>query len=253
MQVEPELSSPPPLESSADVRLAELEQTLRAWAEVVPAAEGDPQKFRDYVEAVQREAKTLRDSVAEARKRESELVHRLTQKQKDRYSAELLLKQAEDDEKALRLKSTYMDQMMNENFKYLQSEVARLQKQLETAKEDLNATIFSTDSIGGRALIARCKKLQEQNELLAYQAQEAKLKIDEHETALKEEFSGAHEILCANERNAENVMAQLMSEQDKLRQLESELAQHRSNAGDAPQQMHGSGSANATGTARMEE
>jgi chromosome segregation ATPase len=61
-----------------------------------------------------------------------------------------------------------MDPLVNRNFTLLQEKVTGLEKKLQTAHEDLQAVQFDPNntSFAGKQLIARCRRLKEENEEL---------------------------------------------------------------------------------------
>lgn len=53
---------------------------------------------------------------------------------------------------------------MNENYRLVKEQLGVLEKKLLEAQQDLLANEFSTQSATGRQLMAKCKRLQEENE-----------------------------------------------------------------------------------------
>jgi len=122
------------------------------------------------------ENRTLRESLKEAKKREAELVNRLTQKEKDIHSLETTIKDLKEssNKKSLRMRTTFMDPLINENYRLLRNELSACKKQLQTAQDDLKATVFNPNSIIGHQLIAKCRKLQDENEEFGRKLSEGK-------------------------------------------------------------------------------
>jgi len=54
----------------------------------------------------------------------------------------------------------FLAQLVNENFRLLYQELAQCKKQLQTTEDGLKATSFSSQTIVGRQLMAKCRKLQ---------------------------------------------------------------------------------------------
>lgn len=122
------------------------------------------------------ENRTLRESLKEAKKREAELVNRLTQKEKDIHSLETTIKDLKEssNKKSLRMRTTFMDPLINENYRLLRNELSACKKQLQTAQDDMKATVFNPNSIIGHQLIAKCRKLQDENEEFGRKLSEGK-------------------------------------------------------------------------------
>ena len=125
------------------------------------AAEGGAQEL-------QRANAELREQLKEAKKRESELVVRLTRKERDIFNLEAYIKELMEssEKKMLQMRTTFMDPLVNENFQRLQDQIAEYEKKLVTAQEDLKAVQFdaNNNSYMGKQLIAKCRRLQEENE-----------------------------------------------------------------------------------------
>ncbi len=73
--------------------------------------EADPAKLKSAIDKAMSENRALRDASREAKKRESELVIRLTQKEKDIYNLESSMKDMheESEARAMQLRTTYLD------------------------------------------------------------------------------------------------------------------------------------------------
>jgi len=115
-------------------------------------------------------------------------VNRLAQREKDQDGFEAYLRHLSDEneESLKKLRATWMDPLINDNFRYLLSEVASLEKKLQQAQADLLVNTFNPNSVTGKQLIAKCKRLQEENEALGRQLEAGKQELEQQNALLKD-------------------------------------------------------------------
>ncbi len=74
---------------------------------------------------------------------------------------------------------------MNDAFTALQERVKDLEKKLRTATEDLKAVQFTPQTLAGRQLISKCRRLQEENEEFGRQLSDGRLQRLEADLTLQ--------------------------------------------------------------------
>lgn len=173
------------------------------------------EELKEALEQSKQEQKKTNDLVQETKKRESELVIRLTQKEKDIYNLESLVKLLKDREekRAVQMRTTYMDPLVNENFLYLQERVTDLEKQLTQKQDELQALSFDPKSEFhqlGQALYVKCKKLQNEN--------------DDYGRLLRESKRGRQTVQLAQEKKVIQELEMALSESHEfVMDLDTEL------------------------------
>ena len=89
----------------------------------------------------------MQREVAERKRREIDLLMRLTAKHKEflQMEDELKLTVTRMSERGAVWRSAYMDPLINDNFRSLHAENELLQKKLKESQDDLNAAMFTTE------------------------------------------------------------------------------------------------------------
>jgi len=167
-----------------------LEAELQAWKACAFYATNDrditPEKLKKELEKLQHDHRTVKEQLRECKKRESELVVRLTQKEKDCSLLEACIKDLQEnmDKSALQMRTTFMDPLVNANFKFLQAQLVESNRKLVAAEQDLKGMQFSAETLMGQQLIQKCRRLQDENKEFGKQLSEGRVHKMELESAL---------------------------------------------------------------------
>lgn len=98
-------------------------------------------------------------------------------------------------------KQTLLDPAVNVQFQKLKEALEQSEKKLKEKQDEMDALQFSSNSITGRKLIAKCKALQEENEEFGNLLSEERIHKLENELALQrdltEEYKKGLQGLCA--------------------------------------------------------
>lgn len=128
-------------------------------------------------------------SLIETKKRERHLVIRLTQKEKDISSLEGYIKELTDvsENRALQLRSSFADPLINELIEALQLQLAETEKRLKNVLDEQRAFQFSPDVCNpkGLQLLSKCRRLQMENDELGRKLDEGLVRKLELELATK--------------------------------------------------------------------
>eukprot|EP00271_Cylindrocystis_brebissonii_P009882 TRINITY_DN2545_c0_g2_i2.p1 TRINITY_DN2545_c0_g2~~TRINITY_DN2545_c0_g2_i2.p1 ORF type:complete len:560 (-),score=141.09 TRINITY_DN2545_c0_g2_i2:634-2313(-) len=128
-----------------------------------------------------------------------------------------------------------LDPVVHAEFTHLKEQAEAAEKARQNLQDALTAQQFTPNSKSGKALMKKCKQLQEENEEIGLQASEGKLHDMENKLLLQkdlhEEMRKGYDELqdCVDEMNeeAEKVQANMYDLQRQLKQREQEVASLR--------------------------
>ena len=138
------------------------------------------------------------------------------------------------DPSILQLKQLLLDPAINREFQRLKSELAETQKELKHVQEDLQAVNFTQESKTGRALMAKCKSLQEENDEMGRELAEGKVhQLDaqlsiarEYADELKKNYLELSDHCQTLDEEAEHMQQQLFALRNQVHVLEQQAKQH---------------------------
>jgi len=208
-------------------------------ADYIPTAGSDGSQLQSFILKLVKENHALAEQVTEYKKRSSELVVRLTQKEKDVSNLEAYIKDLTEstDRRAMQMRTTHMDPLVNENFQFLLAQIEVLEKRLKIADEDKKARNFTPHTIAGIKLVDKCRKLQKENEEFGKELAQGKvhkleLALEEKRTVseeLEKGFQESSEYVVQLDEEIEAMQERLLATQDKLQRTEAALAQALAN------------------------
>jgi len=155
---------------------------------------------------------------------------RLTQLDQDIYNLEKLNKELKESsqKKALQMRTTFMDPLVNDNFKALQEQVKEYEKKLKSAQEDLKAAQFNAEMYEGKQLINKCRRLHEENEEFGRQLSEGRVHKMEADLALeKKQNSELRDAIGESHDWVTRLDEELEEMQTKIFRLEGELKKYQ--------------------------
>jgi len=148
--------------------------------------------FNDTSLELKTENERLKEQVNELKKRESALVMRLSLKESELNELKLL---HADHQKVRSLPSIsqlhqlLLDPAVNMSFQKMKEDIDKSQSKLKTTQEELEAVQFTSNSITGKKLLAKCRLLQDENEEFGVQLSEERVHKLENEIALQRELT----------------------------------------------------------------
>jgi len=192
---------------------------------------------RSSFEKLRQDNGSLRDQLKEAKKRGGEVVNRLTQAEKDIYNLEIYNRDLKENsaKKAMQMRTTFMDPLVNDNFKALQEQVKEYEKKLKQSQEDLKSAKFSAETYEGRQLIAKCRRLHVENEEFGRQLSEEKVhkleaqlaKERKQNSELHDAIAESHDWVARLDEELEEMQKTIFKLQQVNSKLEGELKRYR--------------------------
>ncbi|GMH42464.1 hypothetical protein BSKO_10383 [Bryopsis sp. KO-2023] len=93
------------------------------------------------------------------------------------------------DPAVIQLKQLLLDPALQKEFRFLKSELEEKKKEVKKLQEELDGVTFTQDSKAGKMLVAKCKKLQEENEDMGRELSEGRVHHLETQLALAKNFA----------------------------------------------------------------
>eukprot|EP01083_Nonionella_stella_P145707 457095_1 len=194
------------------------------------------QKIEDIVLSLHKDNQSLAEQNNSLKARESELLFRLVQKERDVCALESRVKEAgaKLDKEMVKFRAQYMDPVINQNFRRLARELEEAKANLKLAHDEIKAAEFSSKSATGRQLIQKCRSLQEENEELGRQIAECEENKTLAKLALQQEY--AKELNATLQESNQFVVEldeEVMSQQATINELRQKLQKYESSAADS--------------------
>jgi pre-mRNA-splicing regulator WTAP len=180
-------------------------------------------------------ARTLQVEVKQLRQKEAGLHIQLAEKNFESTELRRELNSAwqASDPSIIQLKQLLLDPAINREFQRLKSELGETQKELKHVQEDLQAVNFTQESKTGRALMAKCKSLQEENDEMGRELAEGKVhQLDaqlsiarEYADELKKNYLELSDHCQTLDEEAEHMQQQLFALRNQVHVLELQAKQ----------------------------
>jgi chromosome segregation ATPase len=213
-----------------DAEITNLRREVEQWRQCFSECGAtEPEHLKREWKDLQQNDEKLKSQIADLKLRESALVIRLSQKEKEISD---LTSQLADLRRSLlpevkEVRTILLDPMVNLQVQRMRDELAETEKRLKETQEELEAVQFNAQSMVGKKLLAKCRVLQEENDEFGRQLSEGTLSTHKIElnllkelvAELKRNLAESHEFVLQLDAEVEMMQNRIFELQQQLTQL----------------------------------
>ncbi|TXG55753.1 hypothetical protein EZV62_017066 [Acer yangbiense] len=205
---------------------------------IPPGASLEPKLVINYLQTIRSSEEILKEQLEKAKKKEAAFI--VTFAKREQEIAEL--KSAVRDLKAqlkpplMQARRLLLDPAIHEEFRRLKNLVEEKDKKVKELEENIAAVAFTANSKMGKAIMAKCKTLQEENDEIGRQNEEGethqlqlKLALQKSQNAeLRSQFEGLYKHMegLTDDVDRSNEMVLILKEKLEEKDCEIERLKH---------------------------
>ncbi|KAK1565039.1 hypothetical protein Q3G72_017410 [Acer saccharum] len=205
---------------------------------IPPGASPEPKLVINYLQTIKSSEEILKEQLEKAKKKEAAFI--VTFAKREQEIAEL--KSAVRDLKAqlkpplMQARRLLLDPAIHEEFRRLKNLVEEKDKKVKELEENIAAVAFTANSKMGKALMAKCKTLQEENDEIGRQNEEGethqlqlKLALQKSQNSeLRSQFEGLYKHMegLTDDVDRSNEMVIILKEKLEEKDCEIERLKH---------------------------